>query len=461
MINKKHLFTVLGGAVFAIFGAVVCPVDVWAATTGTNFITVGGHSCDWSWCEDNVDGFSFNYNDQVITLNNYNGDPIQARIANAGDFKIYLKGNNTINMSKWRYGLSLPDAWYKHTRIAGYTVTIDGDVGATLNIVNDPSISTYSNIYEDDEFSGQLMGIFSSESLKITDNVKINVDIVANSSTNTVDSAYGIMTANVLFAYNSNTKIKVSTDNEKDAVDLYGIKNRLLYLDETSNVDIDIAEHAGDSVPLNTSLAKYHTKNTLTNIDYDYATFTAREKDDAIFSAWDISGVDDVDTMVSPTKMSIHTHDEVSVVPKYTVLDDRTNSTVNTYVEDNLLNVQSRTACIIIGVKDGGYTELSAVSSSVSENETKTNSYNANEYETVIIALSGDGDLDGRVSSADSNMVNRSLVSSSLFAYKPLTDLQKILLDVNGDGKISLADSNIIGRSLVSPSLPMYREMRW
>ena len=82
-------------------------------------------------------------------------------------------------------------------------------------------------------------------------------------------------------------------------------------------------------------------------------------------------------------------------------------------------------------------------------------------FEEIIVALKGDGNLDGAVSIADSNMVNRSLISPSLGMYRPLTELQSLLLDLNNSGDITIADSNTINRSLISDTLDMYRAIRW
>ena len=42
-----------------------------------------------------------------------------------------------------------------------------------------------------------------------------------------------------------------------------------------------------------------------------------------------------------------------------------------------------------------------------------------------------------------------------------LNALETVIFDVDGDGEISTSDSNLINRSLVSPSLKPYRELGW
>lgn len=146
--------------------------------------------------------------------------------------------------------------------------------------------------------------------------------------------------------------------------------------------------------------------------------------------------------------------------PEMTV-DNRAMGVADVYVESDSLSVESKKACVVIGVKNGEYEKVLANSGASVGDGTMSYGYDISGYSEIMVALKGDGSLDGKVSSADSNMINRSLVSASLPAYKPLTDLQKVLLDLNGDGKVSSADSNIINRSLVSSGLSAYKEIQW
>ena len=79
----------------------------------------------------------------------------------------------------------------------------------------------------------------------------------------------------------------------------------------------------------------------------------------------------------------------------------------------------------------------------------------------VKVVLKGDGDMDGEVTSSDSNLINRSLISSTLRPYRALTELEQILFDVDGDRGVTSSDSNLINRSLISSTLRPYHPIEW
>ena len=124
------------------------------------------------------------------------------------------------------------------------------------------------------------------------------------------------------------------------------------------------------------------------------------------------------------------------------------------------MTLTAEKACIVIGVKGD---ELSVVEAGMGEivDSVTTNSYDVSEFDLIGIVLKGDGDLDGEVSSADSNLLNRSLISPSLRPYRPLSDVEKIIFDLDGDGEATSGDSNLINRSLISPSLRPYKAIEW
>ena len=85
-----------------------------------------------------------------------------------------------------------------------------------------------------------------------------------------------------------------------------------------------------------------------------------------------------------------------------------------------------------------------------------------NGFDEVKVVLKGDGDMDGVVSSSDANLVNRSLISPTLGKrYRALTDLERVLFDLDGDDVISSGDVNIINKSLISPTLKPYKAIQW
>ena len=142
------------------------------------------------------------------------------------------------------------------------------------------------------------------------------------------------------------------------------------------------------------------------------------------------------------------------------ILDDRTPGDVEVHVEDGVLVMVSNKPALVIGIKDGEY-ELVEVESEVVDGEMRTNSYEVEEFDEVKVALKGDGDMDGEVSTADSNLINRSLISPSLRPYRALSAIERLVFDLDGDGDITTADSNLINRSLISSSLRPYRAIEW
>ena len=141
-------------------------------------------------------------------------------------------------------------------------------------------------------------------------------------------------------------------------------------------------------------------------------------------------------------------------------LNNLTKGQAEASVEDGILTLTAEKACIVIGVKGD---ELSVVEAGMGEivDGVTTNSYDVSEFDLIGIVLKGDGDLDGEVSSADSNLLNRSLISPSLRPYRPLSDVEKIIFDLDGDGEATSGDSNLINRSLISPSLRPYKAIEW
>ena len=142
-------------------------------------------------------------------------------------------------------------------------------------------------------------------------------------------------------------------------------------------------------------------------------------------------------------------------------VDVRTPGDVETHVEngDTLILVSSKPT-LIIGFKNGHY-QLVEVATTTDNAGTKTNSYGISGFEEIKVALKGDGNMDGMVSSADLNKATRSLVGDSLPAHRNLTELEQIILDVTGDNQVTSADVNRITRSLIGDSLPAHRALEW
>lgn len=141
-------------------------------------------------------------------------------------------------------------------------------------------------------------------------------------------------------------------------------------------------------------------------------------------------------------------------------VDIRTPGDVDVIVEDETLTVVSRKPTLVIGHKNSGYV-LIEPDNSIDNDGEKTNIYNISGYDEIKVVLKGDGTFDGNVTSADSNLINRALISSALPMYRQLSDLERIVFDVTGDGNVTSADSNRVNRSLISHSLPTYKALEW
>ena len=144
-------------------------------------------------------------------------------------------------------------------------------------------------------------------------------------------------------------------------------------------------------------------------------------------------------------------------------IDDRTVGEASIEVLENGIELRAEHACVVLISNDGGETyERVSAATVPSEENTYRFEFEITGNIMVMVALKGDGDLDGEVSPADLNTVNRSLISPTLGArYRALTDLEKTILDLDGDGMVTPADLNTLNRSLISPTLKQYKEIGW
>ena len=143
-------------------------------------------------------------------------------------------------------------------------------------------------------------------------------------------------------------------------------------------------------------------------------------------------------------------------------VEDLTMGVAQAEVLEDGVVVEADKACTVIVSYDGGGSYTKVPAEPMDGEENKFRFY----FETttdmgVAVTLKGDGDLDGEITTADSNMVNRSLISPTLRPYQTLTTFQQAILDVNGDDEVTTADSNLINRSLISPTLRPYEEIQW
>lgn len=146
--------------------------------------------------------------------------------------------------------------------------------------------------------------------------------------------------------------------------------------------------------------------------------------------------------------------------PEEVIVDNKTPEEVDVVVEGGTLTAVSETPVTVVGFRNDEWVKL--FEWDVVENgEERTNHYSIGDCDEVKVVLKGDGDMDGEVSSADSNLINRSLISSSLRPYRELSELERIIFDLDGDNEITSSDSNLINRSLISSSLRPYKAIEW
>lgn len=133
-------------------------------------------------------------------------------------------------------------------------------------------------------------------------------------------------------------------------------------------------------------------------------------------------------------------------------------------VLDDGIMVTADEACMVIISRDGGetYEKVSTIVATENENQYKFE-FGLAEGMDVKVVLKGDGDLDGMVTPADFNRLNRSLISPTLGTrYRALTDIEKLLFDLDGDDEVTPADLNTLNRALISPTLgPRYKKIQW
>ncbi len=155
-------------------------------------------------------------------------------------------------------------------------------------------------------------------------------------------------------------------------------------------------------------------------------------------------------------------NDEHGDTPEEVTVDIRTPNDVNVIREDGIITVVSEKPVTVVGFRDGEWVKLYEWDV-IQNGEERTNHYSIGDCDEVKVVLKGDGNMDGRISITDSNMINKSKVSPTLDrVYRPLSDIEKIVLDLNNNGSVTIADSTIINKSLVSESLTnIYQPIAW
>ena len=114
-------------------------------------------------------------------------------------------------------------------------------------------------------------------------------------------------------------------------------------------------------------------------------------------------------------------------------------------------------ACVVLVKSGGGCTALTGSGTGGSRGFT----LNVTGDLTLIVALKGDVDGARGVTVADASLVNRSLLTPGLRAYRALSDEEALIADVDGSGAVELDDASSICRSILSTSARAFKALSW
>ena len=144
-------------------------------------------------------------------------------------------------------------------------------------------------------------------------------------------------------------------------------------------------------------------------------------------------------------------------------IDNRTGEVAEVSILEDGIKITANEACVaIISDSENNTYEKIPATKIVNENNSYKFAFEIIDDVNILVALKGDGDMDGAVTSADLNMINRSLISPTLGGrYRPLTNPEKIIFDLDNDDVVTPADLNLVNRSLISPTLAFYKAISW
>ena len=149
---------------------------------------------------------------------------------------------------------------------------------------------------------------------------------------------------------------------------------------------------------------------------------------------------------------------EIVTVSGYAVtVEDKTNNVATVTPSGDVVTVTCTKPCVAVYTTDGGttYNRMTAVAAGT-EN---TYTFTATADCTVVVALKGDVNLDGKVNATDSGNIKRSLLSTGEMKID-LATLNEKLADVDNSGKKNISDFSAVKRSLLSGG-EMYQALTW
>lgn len=256
-------------------------------------VSINGYQCLSNREQCRSAGASINESNNTVTLRNANISNLHIKIDNTNS-KIYLKGNNTVDMDGVNYGFRFQKIWETASNpTTPGTVTITGDEGATLNIKGNSKNGK------------NLFGILSKGNIIIDSKVRINI-ILTDTLPGENTSIYGFYTEQTLTNNgNNNIRIAILTDNTNDESNYYGIQANNLSFTSNGSYELDLADHSGKSFPLSTEEIQTAITNSIASISESNLILSARDKENKQFSGWQKKGLDTVLEDISPVTIPL------------------------------------------------------------------------------------------------------------------------------------------------------------
>ena len=174
-----------------------------------------------------------------------------------------------------------------------------------------------------------------------------------------------------------------------------------------------------------------------------------------------VNGTPITSTDYIPEPKDIKLENKTSGLATVTIDGETSGSDITVTTEEETFTVKCSRPCIVLSTRDNGntYERLSAIA--ISEENKYNFNLDADDNLDIIIALSGDVNLNGSVNASDAMMISRASISPSSSAYQALSNLEKEIADVNRNGSINASDAMLINRSQLSNTASAYLALTW
>lgn len=127
-------------------------------------------------------------------------------------------------------------------------------------------------------------------------------------------------------------------------------------------------------------------------------------------------------------------------------------------VNGQIVTIKTTSAVCKVGyLVNGSYVSVEAVT-----NADTSHSFTVPDgVEEVLAVITGDINLDGKLDTADTELLAHALLPSSHSAHEELTAKQVFSADINGNGKLNSADKALFARSMLSSTHKLYKPLEW